>query len=174
MQDTETVNWKVAGMSCTNCALTIQQYLEKKGLDNVRVNFIGGDVSFSNPAEIPTAELSAGIHSLGYQVLNESGTPGSTNRLRFTNHFQRFVFCLIFTLPLLVHMIPGVHIHWLMNPIVQCLITLPVLWVGMQFFGKSAWNSLRGGIPNMNVLITIGALASFGYGLEVASKEKDS
>ena len=40
MQDTETVNWKVAGMSCTNCALTIQQYLEKKGLDNVRVNFI--------------------------------------------------------------------------------------------------------------------------------------
>ena len=175
MQDTETVNWKVAGMSCTNCALTIQQYLEKKGLDNVRVNFIGGDVSFSNPAEIPNTELSAGIHSLGYQVLNESGTPGNTNRFRFTNHFQRFVFCLIFTLPLLVHMIPGVHIHWLMNPIVQCLITLPVLWVGMQFFGKSAWNSLRGGIPNMNVLITIGALASFGYSLygTIAGKGPD-
>jgi P-type Cu+ transporter len=175
MQDTETVNWKVAGMSCTNCALTIQQYLEKKGLDNVRVNFIGGEVSFSNPTEIPPAELSAGIHSLGYQVLNESANVGNTNRFRFTNHFQRFVFCLIFTLPLLVHMIPGVHIHWLMNPIVQCLITLPVLWVGMQFFGKSAWNSLRGGIPNMNVLITIGALASFGYSLygTIAGKGPD-
>ena len=175
MQDTETVNWKVAGMSCTNCALTIQQYLEKKGLDNVRVNFIGGEVSFSNPAEIPPAELSAGIHSLGYQVLNESAIAGNTNRLQLTNHFQRFVFCLIFTLPLLVHMIPGVHIHWLMNPIVQCLITLPVLWVGMQFFGKSAWNSLRGGIPNMNVLITIGALASFGYSLygTIAGKGPD-
>jgi P-type Cu+ transporter len=165
MQDTDTVNWKVAGMSCTNCALTIQQYLEKKGLENVRVNFIGGEVSFSNPSAIAPFELSEGIHSLGYQVLNESATSGNTNRFRFTNHFQRFLFCLIFTLPLVVHMIPGVHIHWLMNPLVQCLITLPVLWVGMQFFGKSAWKSLRSGIPNMNVLITIGALASFGYSL---------
>jgi P-type Cu+ transporter len=165
MQDTDTVNWKVAGMSCTNCALTIQQYLEKKGLENVRVNFIGGEVSFSNPSAIAPFELSEGIHSLGYQVLNESATSGNTNRFRFTNHFQRFLFCLIFTLPLVVHMIPGVHIHWLMNPLVQCLITLPVLWVGMQFFGKSAWKSLRSGIPNMNVLITIGARASFGYSL---------
>jgi len=165
MQDTDTVNWKVAGMSCTNCALTIQQYLEKKGLENVRVNFIGGEVSFSNPSAIAPFELSEGIHSLGYQVLNESATAGNTNRFRFTNHFQRFLFCLIFTLPLVVHMIPGVHIHWLMNPLVQCLITLPVLWVGMQFFGKSAWKSLRSGIPNMNVLITLGALASFGYSL---------
>lgn len=62
-------------------------------------------------------------------------------------------------------MIPGLHIHWLMNPIVQCLLTLPVFWVGMNFFGRSAYRSIRSGIPNMNVLITIGAVASFGYSL---------
>jgi len=42
----EKVNWKIDGMSCSNCALTIQKYLVEKGLENVRVNFIGGDASF--------------------------------------------------------------------------------------------------------------------------------
>ena len=42
----EKVEWKVEGMTCTNCALTINKYLEKEGLKNVKVNFIGGDVSF--------------------------------------------------------------------------------------------------------------------------------
>ncbi|MFN5362130.1 MAG: heavy metal translocating P-type ATPase, partial [Bacteroidota bacterium] len=50
-------------------------------------------------------------------------------------------------------------------PVVQCLLTLPVLVVGMNFFGKSAWKSMTKGIPNMNVLITLGALAAFGYSL---------
>jgi len=161
----EKVNWKVGGMSCTNCALTIQQYLEKKGLDEVRVNFIGGEVSFDNNKNISPSELVSGIQSLGYQVLNGEQHIQKQGGFRFTSHLQRFLFCLVFTLPLMVHMIPGVHIHWLMNPVVQCLFTLPVLVVGMQFFGKSAWNSLTKGIPNMNVLIALGALAAFGYSL---------
>ena len=42
----EKIEWKVEGMSCTNCALSISKYLEKEGLKDVHVNFIGGDVSF--------------------------------------------------------------------------------------------------------------------------------
>ncbi|HQX72754.1 MAG TPA: cation-translocating P-type ATPase, partial [Chitinophagaceae bacterium] len=33
------------------------------------------------------------------------------------------------------------------------------------FFGKSAWKSIRNGMPNMNVLITIGSTAAFVYSL---------
>jgi flagellin len=35
----------------------------------------------------------------------------------------------------------------------------------MSYFGRSAWYSITKGIPNMNVLVAIGALASFGYSL---------
>jgi Cu+-exporting ATPase len=62
-------------------------------------------------------------------------------------------------------MIPGIEIHWLMDPWLQLVLCLPVFIVGMEFFGKSAWKSLRNGLPNMNVLIAIGALASFIYSL---------
>ncbi len=160
----EKVNWKVAGMSCTNCALTIDQYLQKKGLEEVRVNFIGGDVSFVLPDGMTKADIQEGIDGLGYQVKNSDGSVKGKKKI-FQSHLQRFLFCAVFTLPLMLHMIPGVHIHWLMNPTVQIALTLPVFIVGMDFFGRSALHSLLKGIPNMNVLIAIGAIASFVYSL---------
>ena len=42
----ENVQWKVEGMDCSSCALTIHKYLEKQGMKNVKVNSVSGDVSF--------------------------------------------------------------------------------------------------------------------------------
>lgn len=164
----ENVSWKVEGMSCTNCALTIHKYLEEKGMDNVKVNFIGGEVNFDLKDTSQKTILLKGIESLGYHVKNENIEPESSSKnffkkLTFRNNAQRFIFCAIFTIPLMLHMF--VHIHFLMNPYVQLALTIPVYWVGMRFFGKSAFKSLKGGIPNMNVLITLGATAAFIYSI---------
>jgi Cu+-exporting ATPase len=162
----ETVNWKVEGMSCTNCALTIHKYLEKKGLDNVKVNFIGGDVSFDINNDVAQSEIAKGIKNLGYHVAHqhEHNEGANTKKWLLKNNLQRFLFCAVFTLPLILHMV-GLHIHFLMNPYVQLALTIPVFIEGMLFFGKSAWKSLLSGVPNMNVLITLGAIASFTYSL---------
>ena len=162
-QKMEKVDWKVAGMSCTNCALTIDKYLNGKGLEEVRVNFLGGDVSFNIPEGINKLDIQKGIDGLGYQVKNGETING--NKKLFQTNLQRFAFCLIFTLPLMIHMIPGIHIHFLMNPYVQIALTVPVFIVGMDFFGRSAIHSVLKGIPNMNVLIALGAIASFVYSL---------
>ncbi len=161
----EKVNWKVEGMSCTNCALTIDKFLQGKGLQQVKVNFMGGDVSFEMPTEIPKQELAKGIEGLGYHVVTGDSTDTKKDTRIFKNHLQRFRFCIFFTAPLMLHMIPGIHIHFLMDPYVQLVLTIPVFIVGMDFFGRSAINSLWKGIPNMNVLIALGALAAFGYSL---------
>ncbi len=165
----ETVQWKVDGMDCTNCALTIRRYLEKEGMKNVKVNFGTGDVSFESNENFSKEKISAGIKGLGYSVvkdgIEESETRNSKLKTFLSTHLQRFLFCLPFTAVLILHMVPGVHIHWLMNPWVQLGLTIPVFIVGMSFFGKSAWKSLRNGFPNMNVLIAIGAAAAFIYSL---------
>lgn len=57
------------------------------------------------------------------------------------------------------------HIHWLMNPWLQLVLCLPVFLVGMNFFGRSAIKSIRNKMPNMNVLVALGALAAFIYSL---------
>ena len=161
----EKVEWKVDGMDCTNCALTISKYLNKQGLKNIKVNFIGGDVSFDLNENKNKEQLAKGIANLGYTVVNESQVANSKPPFKFfTNHLQRFIFCLPFTAVLMLHMLPW-HIHFLMNPWVQLVICLPVYIVGMSYFGVSAAKSLRSGIPNMNVLIAIGATAAFVYSL---------
>ncbi|MBW0177557.1 cation-translocating P-type ATPase [Sediminibacterium sp.] len=161
----EKVNWKVEGMTCTNCALTVDKYLQSKGMQNVKVNFIGGDVSFDMPENAVTKDIAKGINGLGYHVANHGHDEDKRPKKFLSTHLQRFWFCFVFTAPLMLHMIPGVHIHVLMNPYVQLGLTIPVFMVGMDFFGRSAIKSLWKGIPNMNVLIALGSVAAFGYSL---------
>jgi len=163
----DTIQWKVEGMDCSNCALTIHKYLEKQGGKNVKVNFATGDVSFDLNGAATEEKLAKGINDLGYAVKDPAlSHPGHETKAGFlTTHLQRFWVCLPFTLVLMLHMIPGIHWHWLMNPWLQLALTLPVYIIGMSFFGKSAYKSVVNGMPNMNVLIAIGASAAFIYSL---------
>ena len=159
-------------MDCTNCALTINRYLSKEGMKEVKVNFIGGDVTFELNDTISKQSIAKGIEDLGYKVLNETviatAAAEKKNLLSYIGkggtHLHRFLFCLPFTLVLMLHMLP-MQIHFLMNPWIQLAICMPVYMVGMSYFGVSAIKSLRRGIPNMNVLIAVGATAAFIYSL---------
>ncbi len=167
----EHVQWKVEGMDCNTCAISIYKYLEKQGMKNVKVNFATGDVIFDANEKIAEEKISKGINDLGYKVVDAPAHAHGHDHdeeggIKFlSTHMHRFLFCLPFTALLMLHMIPGIHIHWLMNHWVQLALTIPVFIVGMSFFGRSAWKSIRNGMPNMNVLIAIGATASFVYSL---------
>ncbi len=155
-------------MTCSNCALTIHKYLEKEGMKDVKVSLASGDVSFGINGGNTSNQIVKGVESLGYTVHEEENGEASPIKKKrfFSNHKQRFLFCLIFTAPLMLHMLDKwVHIHWLMNPWLQLALCLPVFIVGMDFFGRSAIKSIRNGMPNMNVLVAIGATAAFIYSL---------
>ncbi len=163
----EHIQLKVDGMSCTNCALSIHKYLENQGIKEPKVSFMEGEVQFDLPTDLKKETLVKGIHNLGYKVRGQE--EAAPKKKWLDNNKDRAIFCLIFTIPLVSHMLPGINkipgIHMLMNPIIQLAITIPVFLVGIGYFGKSAWHSLLNGIPNMNVLVSIGAIASFGYSL---------
>jgi Cu+-exporting ATPase len=163
----EHIQLKVDGMSCTNCALSIHKYLENQGAIEPKVSFMEGEVQFDLPADLKKENLVKGITNLGYKVRGQEDAAPKKKWL--DNNKERAIFCFIFTIPLVGHMLPGINqipgMHIFMNPYLQLAITLPVFIVGMGYFGKSAWNSMLNGIPNMNVLVSIGALSSFGYSL---------
>jgi Cu+-exporting ATPase len=162
----ETINWKVEGMSCPTCALTIGKYLEKKGGRNVKVSLASGDVSFDLNGQPDRLQLQQGISDLGYTIVKDEVDAAKPGRPRLHKHLRYFLFCLPFTSLLFLPMVPGLPgIHWLMYPRVQLLLCLPVYLAGMSFFGRSAVKSLLNGLPNMNVLIAIGATAAFIYSL---------
>ena len=167
----EKIQWKVEGMDCNTCALSIHKYLEKLGMKNVNVNFATGEVIFDSVNDIPEEKITKGINELGYKVVAGNGhahehhhdRPGFRGLL--STHLRRFWFCLPFTALLMLPMIPAFRFHWLMDHRVQLALTIPVYLTGMSFFGKSAWKSIRNRMPNMNVLIAVGATASFAYSL---------
>ncbi|TWW00461.1 heavy metal translocating P-type ATPase [Chitinophaga pinensis] len=158
----ETISCKVRGMHCTNCAQSVSRYLEHKGMQDVNVSFATEEMSFTLPEGVSSAtEVLNGVSQMGYQVLMPDQPLPKTaflNTLRF-----KFIFCAIFTAPLLLHM--WVHWAWLHNPYVQLALSTPVYLMGLWHFGRSAWRSLVNRLANMDVLITLGATAAYGYSL---------
>ena len=155
-------------MDCNNCAMAIQRFLERKGLEDVMVNFQTREVRY-RPVEgaADRAEIRSGIERLGYTVVGgdvEEATQGARFRL---SSGQRLVFCALLTLPLLLNhflMVAGIDTP-LDRGWVQFGLALPVYLVGGLHFGRSALSGLRERMLNMDVLIFLGATAAFVYSL---------
>ena len=152
----------VEGMNCTNCALGIKKQLEKEGFDDVNVNFSTSEVSFT---EVPKEKIKLAkekIIALGYQVYDYSDNDELTKK-GLSSIEKKFYFSIIFTIPLLIAMfLPFSFLH---HPLFQLSLTIPVFLTGLFHFGKSAYYSLKSGVPNMDVLIILGATAAFTYSL---------
>ena len=161
---------QVEGMDCANCAQTISRSLQKNGLENVNVNFASGEVTFElvSPESIDQAVKK--IHDLGYHVTKRSDKSREENHSSHHEHATssksnstkvKFYWSAVFSIPLLMHMFLSASLWH--NPYFQLLLCIPVMLIGWGHFGKSAWNSLKAGFPNMDVLITIGSSAAFLY-----------
>ncbi len=166
----EIVELRVDGMDCNNCAMSIHRYLERKGLEDVLVNFQTKEVRFRrNDEQLNQAEVRSGINKLGFTVVEpERGEArvGSSPQDRRAN--RRLLFCAVLTAPLLVAhllMAVGVEVGPLHNKWLQLVLAGPVYAVGGLYFGRSALAGLRGGVLNMDVLIFLGATAAFVYSL---------
>ncbi|MDB5110640.1 MAG: copA 1 [Mucilaginibacter sp.] len=154
------IELNVTGMHCNNCALSIHKLLEKKGLKDILVDYASEEVKFSTANEAVLPAIIKDIEGLGFKVIDDPGlhTPKFYEKVE-----NKFIFCAIFTVPLLLHML--LPWHFLHLPVVQLLLCLPVFIVGCLHFGKSAWSSIKGGVPNMDVLIFIGSASAFIYSL---------
>jgi Cu+-exporting ATPase len=164
----ERIVWKVSGMDCTSCSLTIKKYLDDCGFEKVIVNFNTGDVVFNNTGTISLVDAEKGLKNLGYTVILKNGNEvlghkSSVLRLWIDNHYVRFWVCFILTFPMFLHMIPAFHLEMLHHPYLQLALATPVYVIGMLVFAKSAWYSIKNGMANMNVLIVLGATAAFFY-----------
>lgn len=164
------VSLDIEGMHCQSCANTIANALKKEGLEQVKVNYLSKEATFTTGEKGNVNKAIKSIERAGYSAhlhgaddtdtLSESPSAWRTYKLQI-----RFTGSAILTAPLLLHMF--LPIEWLHNPLVQLLICLPVFVSGLLYFGKSAWGSLRARYPNMDVLITMGFSAAFLYSILV-------
>ena len=151
---------KVEGMTCNNCAAGIKKHLEKSLDSEVNVNFSIGEVSCYTNEKHHKRDLINLIEDIGFRVVKTK----SKKTLNFSKSEIYFLVSLIFTTPLFCHMFVS-ETNILHQPIIQLFLCLPVYFIGIVFFGKSAYYSIKSKVPNMDVLIFIGSTAAFFYSL---------
>ncbi|TKK81175.1 copper-translocating P-type ATPase, partial [Enterococcus faecalis] len=121
------------------------------------------------------------VTDAGYQATEEvaAGATADQDREKKQKHiaemWQRFWISAVFTVPLLYiamgHMV-GLPLPDFLNPMthattfamVQLILTLPVLYVGREFF-TVGFKALFKGHPNMFSLVALGTSAAFVYSL---------
>ncbi|MFH1319566.1 MAG: heavy metal translocating P-type ATPase [Bacteroidota bacterium] len=163
------IKLNIEGMTCVNCAESVRRNIAKRGGDDVNVDFSLGEARFSIQDETDVNEIIEDINKLGYAAsyskpISEDGSQKETGERRISPIEKKFYFSLIFTIPLFSHMFLP-FVGFLQHPMVQLALCLPVFILGTIHFGKSAFGSLKSGVPNMDVLILIGSTAAFIYSL---------
>ncbi|MBS1771626.1 MAG: cadmium-translocating P-type ATPase [Bacteroidetes bacterium] len=159
----KTYSTVVEGMTCGNCALTISKLLEKKGAQNIAANAASGEVSFTTIDDTDVNTLYDAIDGLGYKVVRDDADTDTKAPRNQDYTTVYLIICAVLTVPLLLHMF--INWHVLHHPWVQLVLSTPVFGIGIWVFGRSAVRSLKHGLPNMDVLIILGASAAYIYSL---------
>lgn len=150
------VTIRVSGMHCTNCALSLEKHLLRIGAHAPAVDFASGRTSFHLHDAEKLPEVITSIRNLGYSVDDVSQPRKASFEQAL---YIKTAICALLTLPLLGAMlVPHSILH---DPTLQLYLATPVFLIGVHHFGGSAIRSLRAGIANMDVLISLGILAGY-------------
>ena len=160
------------GMTCAACATRSEKVLSRvPGVSHAAVNFAVERASVSAPKGTVTFEaLADAISKAGFTARKISDDTGADaedkKRKALIKDYLTLAFALVLTLPLVAQMgahFTGTGFH--LSPWSELALALPVqVFVGARFY-RGAWNVLRAGSGNMDVLVVMGTTAAFGYSL---------
>ncbi|BCT68833.1 heavy metal translocating P-type ATPase [Nitrosospira sp. NRS527] len=169
----QSVQLQITGMTCAACSGRIEKALNKLPGVTATVNLATeiAHASFS-PGATVVDDLIAAVARAGYGASEISDTSRAEEKARrlaaYNAELRMFWVAAALSLPLLLQMAPmlwgsGAELpRWL-----QWLLATPVqFWVGKRFY-TAAWNALRGGGANMDVLIALGTSAAYFFSVVV-------
>jgi len=169
----------ITGMTCANCAATIQRTLEKKvpGVVGAAVNYATEKATVEYLPELVTRDtLTQAIERIGYGVADErrlEDGEGESRDAEVRAESIKLWTGVIFSVPLFLLAMArdfGLLGAWAHEPWVNVLMALlatPVqFYVGWDFYVGS-FKALRNGTANMDVLIAMGSSAAYFYSLPV-------
>lgn len=131
-------------------------------MTHIAANAASGEVSFTMSQAQDVNHVFDAIDDLGYHVVRADQVHRPHHHGDQEENWRLLIAALL-TMPLLAHMflvLPVLH-----NPWVQLVLSTPVFVIGCIAFLPNAYRSLRSGLPNMDVLIILGATAAYVYSL---------
>ena len=160
------VRFQIEGMTCQACASRIEKVLNKKDfVAEAGVNFASEEAQVVfDDSQTSAADIAKIIEKTGYGAKEK--TEDALPQPEETAHVSwRLWLLFAINVPFLIGMagmMIGRH-DWMIPPLWQfALASVVQLWLAIPFY-KSAWASIKGGLANMDVLVTIGTVSIYLY-----------
>ncbi|WP_064087453.1 heavy metal translocating P-type ATPase [Eikenella corrodens] len=159
------VRFQIEGMTCQACASRIEKVLNKKDfVAEAGVNFANEEAQVVFDADkVSAQDIAAIIEKTGFSAKEKTDAlpqPETEHHIGW-----RLWLLLAINVPFLIGMagmMIGRH-DWMIPPLWQfALASVVQLWLAVPFY-KSAWASIKGGLANMDVLVTIGTVSIYLY-----------
>ena len=159
------VRFQIEGMTCQACASRIEKVLNKKDfVAEAGVNFANEEAQVVFDADkVSAQDIAAIIKKTGFSAKEKTDALPQPE----TEPHIGWRLWLLFSIniPFLIGMagmMIGRH-DWMIPPLWQfALASVVQLWLAVPFY-KSAWASIKGGLANMDVLVTIGTVSIYLY-----------
>jgi Cu+-exporting ATPase len=178
---TATVDFPLVGMTCANCANTIERRLNKvDGILDASVNFASEKATITYaPGTVTKADMVAAVRQAGYDVVKIEGdeeledAEAAAREAEYNYQKRRLIIGAIFTIPLVTLTMlrdfgilgEWAHAGWV-NWMFLALATPVQFYVGKDYY-TGAYKSLRNGSANMDVLVAMGTTVAYFYSLAV-------
>ncbi|MGE4572461.1 MAG: heavy metal translocating P-type ATPase [Candidatus Izemoplasmatales bacterium] len=169
-QEKVNVSFAVEGMTCANCARTIEMGLSKiEGIDSIVVNIATDKLNLAyDDSQVKISDIKKKVSDLGYSLKLESNT-GHEDQEDFKKMksakdklIKASFLTSIIMLMMIVHMfiinIPG-------YTIITSILAFPIVFILGRHVHIGAFKSLKIFKPNMDVLVSLGSLPPYLIGL---------
>ncbi|HGG8050364.1 TPA: heavy metal translocating P-type ATPase [Neisseria meningitidis] len=165
------IRFQIEGMTCQACASRIEKVLNKKDfVKSAGVNFASEEAQVTfDDSKTSAADIAKIIEKTGYGAKEK--TEDTLPQPEAEHHIGwRLWLLLAINIPFLIGMV-GMMLKglnwtrhdWMLSPLLQfALASVVQLWLAVPFY-KSAWASIKGGLANMDVLVTIGTVSIYLY-----------
>lgn len=154
--------FKVSGMTCANCALTIEKKLQRTpGVHRAAVNLANETVTVEfDPRKLTLSDIFAQVRDAGYIPLESKDEDQDDRSAIILRNW------LILSVILSVPIMPLMFLP-MSRPTMYTILTLATIvqfTAGWTFY-RGAYYSLKNRSANMDVLVAMGITAAYGYSL---------
>lgn len=168
------VELPIKGMTCANCAQTIERALNRlEGVVKANVNFASERASVEYlPALVSLEEIKKAVVDAGYEVIEVAGEPedaeAKAREVEIARQRRLLIVGLVLTIPaflLAMTVDLGLLPDFEWRRYILLALTTPVqFYVGRQFY-IGAWKALKHLSAGMDTLIAMGSSAAYFYSL---------
>lgn len=161
--------YDITGMTCAACSAAIEREVKKvDGVEKAEVSLLAASLTVEG--DVPAEKIISAVKSIGYGASEktEAHSVGASHAKEAKRLLVRFIISAVLLLPIMYfamgEMIGLPQPDMRVSMILQCVLTVAVMVINGKFFISAAKGIAHLSL-GMDVLVSLGSLASFGVSI---------